>query len=43
MKPRLRRQMTEEQRKAAAERLAKYAFRAARQNDFEGQTARDTA
>ena len=38
MKPRRRRQMTEEQRLAAAERLAKFAFSSARQNSFEGQT-----
>ena len=39
MKPRRRRQMTEEQKRIAAERLAKYAFRPARQNAAEGQTA----
>jgi hypothetical protein len=43
MKPRRRRQMTEEQRQAAAERLAKYAFTSARQNATEGQTALATA
>jgi hypothetical protein len=39
MRPRRRRQMTEEQRLAAAERLAKYAFTPARQSAAEGQTA----
>jgi hypothetical protein len=39
MHPRRRRRMTEEQRQAAAERLAKYAFTPARQNAAEGQTA----
>jgi hypothetical protein len=37
MKPRRRRQMTEEQKRLAAERLAKYAFPSARQSDLEGQ------
>ena len=43
MHPKRRRRMTEEQRQAATERLAKYAFTAARQNAAEGQTALETA
>ena len=35
MKPRRRRHLTVEQRRAAAERLAKYAFKPARQSDSE--------
>ena len=38
MHPKRRRQLTEKQRLAAAERLAKYAFTPARQNSSEGQT-----
>ena len=37
MKPKRRRRLTGEQRRAAAERLAKYAFRPARQSDSEAQ------
>jgi hypothetical protein len=37
MKPRRRRRLTLEQRRAAAERLAKYAFKPARQSDSEAQ------
>jgi len=43
MRPKRRRQMTEEQRRAAVERLAKYAFTPARQNAGKGQTALETA
>ncbi len=37
MIPKRRRRLTVEQRRAAAERLAKYAFKPARQSDFEAQ------
>ena len=37
MKPKRRRRLTVEQRRAAAERLAKYAFKPARQSDSEAQ------
>ncbi|MGA2035031.1 MAG: hypothetical protein ABSG68_22505 [Thermoguttaceae bacterium] len=43
MKPRRRRQMTEEQRRAAVERLAKYAFTHARQRRRGGPQALETA
>jgi hypothetical protein len=42
MHPKRRRRMTEEQREAAVERLAKYAFTAARQNAVKGQRALET-
>jgi hypothetical protein len=37
MKPRRRRQMSEEQKRMTTERLAKYAFPSARQSDLEAQ------
>jgi hypothetical protein len=43
MKPRRRRQMNDEQKRIAAERLAKYAFPSARQSDPEAQISTQAA